>query len=523
MLFDLGKRFSTMPDYSTPFIFQESIVPPGTKLAGMAALVQAYGLEVPVRQPSCISGGFLKGGPRQQGEWTVFEKRYAPDDDLPGHLSFALRHEPIDLLGLKRLFEAVGAGPIGDIVRASPTGAFARRLWFFFEWLTGEQLDVPDAKTGNYVDALDPMGYFVATPTNSPRHRVRDNLLGVPGFCPTVRRTERLEALVKMRLDIRAQSLVGGISRHVVARAASFLLLADSQASYQIEGERPPRNRIERWGRAVAQAGKTPLSVEELIRLQHIIIEDNRFVRPGLRIEGGFIGERDRENGPLPEFVSARHEDLSTLIAGMIAADKRMCSSGVDPVLHAAALSFGFVYIHPFEDGNGRLHRYLIHHVLAERGFSPPGVIFPVSSVLLDRIDSYREALRRYSGPLMQFIQWRPTEKLNVQVLNDTGDLYRYFDVTDLAVFLYECVLHTVEHDLPDEIEYLRGYDEARRHIQDMVEMPDILAGQLIGFIRQNGGRLSKKRRNSEFAKLTDEEVAAIETVVTNAFAKNEP
>ena len=60
-------------------------------------------------------------------------------------------------------------------------------------------------------------------------------------------------------------------------------------------------------------------------------------------------------------------------------------------------LAFGFVYIHPFEDGNGRIHRYLMHHVLARRGFNPSGVIFPVSAAILDKIDEYREVLESYS------------------------------------------------------------------------------------------------------------------------------
>ena len=511
-----------MPQFETPMIFQEAVTPKGTKLAGLTALAQAYNLEFPVRNLSCVSDAFVKGNLRRDGAWTVFDKRYAPDDTLWGHLLFALRHEPIDLLGLKKIFSAVNPKEVTEIVRQSPGSAYARRLWFFYEWLMGTLLDVPDATTGNYVDALDPSEYFTSIPDISSRHRVRDNLLGVPAFCPCVRRIPELEDLVKMRLDTQAQSLVGRISKHVIARAASFLLLSDSQASYQIEGERPPRNRIERWGRAVAQAGKTALSVDELVRLQHIIIEDNRFVQPGLRTEGGFIGERDRDNNPLPEFVSARHVDLPDLLGGMIGADRRMCASGIDAVVHATALSFGFVFVHPFEDGNGRLHRYLIHHVLAERGFSPPGMIFPVSSVLLDQIETYREALNSHSGPLMPFIQWRPTEKLNVEVLNDTGDLYRYFDATELSVFLYKCVQRTVEHDLPDEIGYLRSYDEAKRRIQDMVEMPDKLAGQLITFIVQNNGKLSKKRRTNEFAKLTDEEVFMIETVVMEAFTPSE-
>ena len=54
-----------------------------------------------------------------------------------------------------------------------------------------------------------------------------------------------------------------------------------------------------------------------------------------------------------------------------------------DPVVAAAVSSFAFVFIHPFEDGNGRIHRFLIHHVLSRRGYSPPGVIFPVSAAIL--------------------------------------------------------------------------------------------------------------------------------------------
>jgi len=58
-------------------------------------------------------------------------------------------------------------------------------------------------------------------------------------------------------------------------------MLADSRASFEIEGERPPRNRLERWGRAVMQAGKNKLSAEELVRLQDVVIEDKRFVKGG--------------------------------------------------------------------------------------------------------------------------------------------------------------------------------------------------------------------------------------------------
>ena len=102
-------------------------------------------------------------------------------------------------------------------------------------------------------------------------------------------------------------------------------------------------------------------------------------------------------------------------------------------VLMATIIAFGFVFTHSFEDGNGRIHRYLFHHVLAEKGFVPKGLIFPVSAVILERNDGYRKTLEHYSKPRLGLIEWRPIEKNNVEVLNETLNLYRYFDATKQA------------------------------------------------------------------------------------------
>jgi hypothetical protein len=164
------------------------------------------------------------------------------------------------------------------------------------------------------------------------------------------------------------------------------------------------------------------------------------------------------------------------------------------------------------------MHRCLIHHVLAERKFTPPGMVFPVSSVMLDRIDEYSAALEAHSAPLMPFIEWRPTVERNVEVLNETADLYRYFDCTAEAEFLYACVRRTVNEDLPREIDYLGRHDEAMRRIMDMVEMPNRMAENLVLYIRQNNGSLSKRRREGEFKQLTGEEVTVIEGIVQEEF-----
>lgn len=505
-------------DFSNATTFQENIILDGAKPAGWAALVQALAIATPVRRPSCISEKHIRGNRREEKPWTIFDKRYWPGENFADHLLFALRHEDTDLLILKRVFEAVPEAEMADLVKAAPTGIPTRRAWYLYELLTGRKLAVDDAPNATAIDLLDPKLYFTGKPTLSRRHRLRDNLLGTGYWCPIIRRTEKLTRYLDLKLADKAKETVGRTGAHLIARAASFLLLADSQASFAIEGERPPRNRLERWARAVQQAGKHALTLDEIVRLHSVLIEDTRFVHLGLRQDGVFLGERDSQGDPLPEFIGARAQDLTDLMTGLLAANERMRESDLDPVLQATATAFGFVYVHPLEDGNGRLHRYLIHHVLAERKFTPPGMVFPVSSVMLDRIDDYRTTLQGHSGPLMDFIEWRTMPDRNVDVLNDTADLYRYFDCTEEAEFLYACVDRTVDHDLPHEIEYLRRHDEALHAIENAIEMPDRLAENLVMFIRQNKGTLSKKRRNDEFAKLTDDEVASLEAIVRKAF-----
>ena len=210
---------------------------------------------------------------------------------------------------------------------------------------------------------------------------------------------------------------------------------------------------------------------------------------------------------------------MQSLIDGLVAFD-RSAAPHLDPVLAAATLAFGFVYIHPFADGNGRLHRYLIHHVLAERGFNPPGLVFPVSAVILDRIDDYRRTLESYSARLLPMIEWEPTPDGNVRVLNETADFYRFFDATPHAEFLYECVERTIDVDLPAETRFLKAYDAFRREVAHIVDMPDRTADLLFRFLHQNSGTLSKRGREQEFAQLTSSEVSQIEAAYADFFAE---
>lgn len=499
-------------------VFQHEAVPLNTSLAGLSALVNGFGIRAPLRELCSVSEQQIRDHVRTHGIWKVYEKRYKPDDSVEGHLNFAMRYESVDLLVLKRIFDELPADVVPEYVRKTPGGIFQRRLWFLYEFLTHRRAELPDAaKSITAVDALDTDRYITRPGRLSKRHRIKDNLLGTAGFCPIIRRTKTLEHFIAKNLSKRAREIVGKASANIVSRAASFLLLADSQASFEIEKERPPRRRIEKWGKAVIEAGKHSLSLPEILRLHGILIDDPRFSGGELRTHGVFIGDHTAYGDPVPEFIGAAPNNLDDLITALIKANLQMKEAEIDPVLQATATAFGFVYIHPFRDGNGRLHRCLIHQVLAERRFTPPGILFPVSSAMLAWIDKYQQTLQSHSQPLMSCIDWIPTPEGNVEVTNETADLYRYFDCTEAAEFLYSCVERTVETDLPQEIDYLKRRDEALKNIMNLVDMPNHMAEQFVLYTQRNGGKLPNKRRK-EFNQLTNDEVEKFERLVQHAF-----
>ena len=503
--------------------FHDRALPEPATPVGYAHLIETHGLEIPL--PKKLTAIAERHHPKSTHDWQLLTPRYFPGESLQSQLEFALKWEGIDLGVLATLFRNVSDTAIAEIVRSKPTGAYSRRLWFLYEWLTGRELDVSSLGKVRSVPVVNPNQQVGLTDGDrSSRHKVIDNLPGTAAFCPLVRQTDSIIAFQEKRLDDRVREVIGRIPKDFLTRAAAQLLLSDSRSSFDIEGERPSPKRAQRWGKAISEAGSRPLSIEELEHLQSVVIGDARFVELGLRTEGGFVGDHDRlSQRPLPDHISARANDLEDLLNGVIAFGERALAGQLDPVVSAATIAFGFVYIHPFVDGNGRLHRWLIHHALSVAGYSPPGLIFPVSVPIVRDIARYREVLQSYSKPLLPLIEWEETRNHNVEVLNETVDYYRYFDATEHAKFLFSCVQETIERDLPDQVAYLKAFDSFEAGVQEIVDMPRRKIELLNQFLRQGNGRIPKRRRSKEFERLEDVEVEHIEQLYKDCFSDVPP
>jgi hypothetical protein len=489
---------------------------------GLVRLISDLGLKIPL--PATRSEVIAGARRSRIADGIVLEQYppvYAPKK-LLGHLKFALRHEPVDLGVLHSVLTALDRKLLESWVREEHTSVFARRAWYLYELLTGTTLDLEDVPPTGYVDLLDPKRHVTGAPFRARRQRVNDNLLGNAAYCPLIRRTDALDRFMGASLDKQARALIEGCEPSVLARAVNYLYTKETKSSYAIEGESPGADRAERFVAALSAAVDFDgLDHQSYVRLQNAIV-DPRYAEADWRSVQDFVGQTRHDFTEHVHYVCPKPEDVRPLMQGWMDALRRLYQSPLDAICAGAAASFGFVFIHPFGDGNGRIHRFLIHHVLARRGFTPQGLLFPVSAVMLRDRRSYDRVLAAYSKSIAPFIQYTLDAEGRMEVHNKTAPLYRYWDATSFAEYLYGCVEQAIHHDLEEEIGFLNVFDRSVQRTMEIVDMPDRRASLLVRLILQNKGKLAQNKRE-HFSEIHDEELASIETAVRELLGSASP
>ncbi len=485
------------------------------KQAGYAALKEMYGLP---DMPHYVVSQVVAGARKSIDGVEYYPPVYAPEDSLAGHLGFALKHEGVNLAILAELFAVVPKEELTAFICSKPNGINTRRAWFFYEFLSGERLEIPDLhSTVGYVDALDPRKYVTRKSKRMPRYRVRDNLLGNADFCPVVRRTKALQRYSWEALRDKAMEIVRAYDAETLARAVNYLYTKETRSSFAIEHEDPSRGKMERFVDALQQVRKFPLlDKQALIDLQAIML-DGRFAASDYRTQQNYVGETlgHRE---IFHFITPRPRDVPRLMQGLL--DFLADSDDVDPVVVAAVASFGFVFIHPFDDGNGRTHRYMIHHILANRGVTPEGVIVPVSATMLNRAREYDACLESFSKPIMPLIDFVTHDDASIEVLNETVNLYRYFDATRMAEYLYGCIEATIEDELKAELDTVSAFAKARKALDATFDLPEKQKNLFLKLCWQGKGRISKTKRKAHFSMFNDDELDAMQELVASYFRR---
>lgn len=492
--------------------------------AGYLLLIDQYGLDVlPNWHMSSVSAGGMLRSTIQGGlVQTAYPQSYWPGNEVGDHLEFALKYDGVNLGVLAALFEVIESKELTAWIASKPIGKYARKVWFLYEFLTGRDLPLPNLNKGNYIDLLEPEHYYTAAPGHRvSRHRIVNNLPGGRDFCPIIRRTEKLAAMEKMDLRKRCEEIVTSYPPELLRRALSYLYNKETKSSFEIEHIKPTASRTEKFIGLLELAERRDFCEKELlIEVQNRIV-DSRFQDTNYRINQNYVGQSISYQRQIVHYVCPTPDDLPRLMEGLFEAHRKMKKSTIPAVIHAAVVSYGFVFMHPFDDGNGRIHRFLIHNILFLRDAIPKGLMFPISAAMLKNPALYDHSLEAFSRPLMQLVEYDLDALGQMTVQGQTGHLYRYIDMTPQAEALCDFVEQTIEHELMEELDFLANYDRTRQALREIVDMPDRLIDLFIQFCLQNNGRLSAKKRISHFNFLTDHELKGMEKAVQEGYAKD--
>lgn len=479
---------------------------------GGAWLARRYGLDLAA--PLAVVSGIAKRRTTLERDGLRFEtyqEAQRPAADLRGHVTFHLKHEIPHLELLARLFGRINPQELADWVEKEPSGQYARRAGFLFEWLIGQELALHVEPAGPAIDALDSNKLVTATAglgKLNRRWRVRDNMPGTRFFCPMVRKTPPLNQAVALDIPGMLRELEEEFGDELLMKAAVWMTLRESRSSFKIEGEADKADRIRLFADLIARrtgTGPLPLDHDALAQMQSEILGRRTTLKNfGIRQSPVFVGEMVRF-GEVVHFVAPPVDDLVPMLDGVKTFLER--TQGQSGMMRSAVAAFGFVYIHPMADGNGRVHRFLINDVLRRDGLIQDPMIIPVSSMISrDAAErrSYDRILDSVSAPLMRLVrdQYRFADERTLYpdgVVSNfvfTGEdmarpTWRFPDLSAHVIYLSQVMEQTIKTDMRDESQYLRAHGRARLAIKDIVEMPDVQIDRLIRSIEANGNQLS--------------------------------
>lgn len=446
----------------------------------------------------------------------TYQEAMRPTNTLAGHLLFHIRHEIPHLEMLARLFQQeVAFDAISQWNQSEPTGAYARRAGFLYEWITGRRLPAPDTTVGNYVDAVDGDRVFAAAPSfleKNRRWRVNDNMPGTRFFCPLISRDSR-GYVDAVGLDVPAllSDLTTEFGEETLLKSAVWLTLRESKSSFTIEGEEKELSKIQRFAHVMGTmtgVGEIALQQDVLAELQEAILGRRSTLQNfGLRLSPVFVGEsyRGRE---IIHYVAPPCDEIEAMLSGIATFLNR--TTGMSTVIRSTIASFGFVYIHPLADGNGRVHRFLVNDILRRDGAIPDPVILPISATISDDHSerrAYDMVLDQVSRPLMSLIrdditfsedvEYPDGIRSNLRMRSDEKALpvWRYPDLAPHLGFMARVIRTTLVDKMHQEAAYLRGHLASRVAIKDIIEMPDSYADRIIRSIETNNGKLTNSLR----------------------------
>ena len=334
-----------------------------------------------------------------------------------------------------------------------------------------------------------------------------------------VRRTPEIETLLEENVLAEARAFLASLPPGMLDRAIQWAYLSETQSSFEIERESPSPDKQCRFMQLLRKAHDgQPLDERYLVQLQNSVVSNPFDKAAAFRYEQNFL-----HNGlpgaigvsylpPPPELCE---ELMSALMEWANGLSERHGGSDPDrvPALVAGTvISFGFVFLHPFMDGNGRISRFLLHHTLCQLRELPRGNLLPISIAMKRHEGDYLAALETFSKPAREQwrVNWVDADHHDFH-FKGSENLYRYWDATQAVTFTLKMAREALKKDLKAETHYLACFDHIYRSIDTRFDVRGSDLSRLVMMCLSHGGKLSKNRRKQFRYQVPEDVLNAIE------------
>ena len=447
----------------------------------------------------------------------------APKSGAPlDHILFALKNEGINLQVLSQALPLVAPSELAEAIRRKPSGVVLRKAGFLWESLSGKVLE-DIAPSGRPVPLFDETKYLTGPSIREAKWRIDFNGLGTMRYCATIRRTPEIEEALKANTLQKTGEWLARIGSEPAERAMQWAYLNETRGSFALEREHADLNRAQRFARLLQHcADPETLSEDWLCDLQNDVVSTPYFAAVTFRTEQNWLGKVIGRGVSTVTYVPPTPEALSGLMEDWMAAADRLAGAA-DPIAAAAVASFGFVYLHPFMDGNGRLSRFLIHRQLMRSRALADGVLLPISVAMKKNEAAYLAALSAYSQKMRPFwnVSWTGgTPEFAFDFLGE-DTLYRYWDATEQTVFLHRMAREALDVHLKEEVEYLALYDKLERRLDESYDLPSQWLARFVNVLIESGGRFSKNFRKKMADKIDAEVLDGMEQIAQDVLAED--
>lgn len=450
--------------------------------------------------------------------------RLAPaGDSILEHLDFALRHEALQLQSVMLALKQVDYANMSEWVRTHPNSVNTRVLGFWWEVQHGKTLPDVQVTTG-YAPIFDPDKFVTTKGIKVPKWRLVFNGLGIFEYCPVVRRTEELEMLLKQNTLEAATEFTKELEPAMLERAVQWAYLSETNSSYAIEHEELPKSKADAFVKLLSHA-HLPIDISEqyLCELQRIVVDRVPDQARAFRTTQNWL-HNSGHGAQGVTYVPPPPRHVTSLMNHIMHMANQASKTDVDPILLGSIISFGFVHVHPFHDGNGRLSRFLFHKVVGDSDQLKDGLVLPISIAMKRNEKQYLAALQSFAGRTRDLweIDWQSHEKIHFK-FNGEPEIFQYWDATEAAIFGLSMAKEALDVDLRGETGYLHRMDALRRAVDKAVNLKNPDVASMVEQALRNNGVLSKKswkywlKKNVSEQTLMDAQVAIAEVYECDA------